>query len=71
MCSEFLDGSSSHAPEERVTMGEKAVNQVHQFLEVIAKEVRSLMQRVCEERIRLSSSVSSPPSGCYGSIAST
>lgn len=39
-------------------MGEKAVNQVHQFLETIAKEIRSLMQRICEERIKLSSSVS-------------
>ena len=55
---EFLDGCSSHAPEERVTMGEKAVNTVHHFLETIAKEIRSLMQRMCEERIKLSSSVS-------------
>lgn len=39
-------------------MGEKVVNTVHHFLETIAKEIRSLMQRMCEERIKLSSSVS-------------
>lgn len=51
-------------------MGEKAVNQVHQFLETMAKEIRSLMQRICEERIKLSSSVSQA-APWYGGTAAT
>ena len=57
VCSFFLDCSSSNAPEERVTIGEKAVNFVHGLLEALAKQMSSLVKSHCEMRIDLSSNL--------------
>eukprot|EP00731_Ephydatia_muelleri_P012654 Em0006g1548a len=51
VCTEFLRSTSPFAPEERVSVGEMSVNTVNFFLELIAKESKSVMGMLCEERV--------------------
>ncbi|KAL5499329.1 hypothetical protein EMCRGX_G010719 [Ephydatia muelleri] len=51
VCTEFLRSTSPFAPEERVSIGEMSVNTVNFFLELIAKETKSVMGMLCEERV--------------------
>ena len=57
VCAEFLGCCSHHAPEEKIGIGEKAINLIHTFLEAVAKEIHALTLRLCHERISLSSNV--------------
>eukprot|EP00731_Ephydatia_muelleri_P012646 Em0006g1540a len=51
VCTEFLRSPSPFAPEERESIGEMSVNTVNFFLELIAKETKSVMGMLCEERV--------------------
>nr|WEL12754.1 NCK-associated protein 1 [Halisarca dujardinii] len=55
VCPDFLLACSPHAPEERLGIGEKAINLIHQFLDTVAKEAQGLTRRLCTDRIALSS----------------
>ena len=57
VCADFLLACSSHAPEERFGIGEKAINLIHQFLEAVAKEIQKYTRKLCHDRITLSCQV--------------
>lgn len=53
VCGEFLNATSPFCPEERISIGERCVNSVNHFLEMIAKEVKNLLGLLCSERMNL------------------
>jgi len=53
VCGEFLNCSTPFCQEERINIGERCVNSINHFLELIAKEVKTLLGAVCSERMHL------------------
>jgi NCK-associated protein 1 len=53
ICTEFLNCTSQFCPEERINIGERCVNSINHFLELIAKEVKNLLGALCDERTSL------------------
>lgn len=52
-CTEFLNCTSQFCPEERINIGERCVNSINHFLEMMAKEVKTLLGALCDERTSL------------------
>ena len=47
----------THLPWQRINIGERCVNSINHFLELIAKEVKTLLGAVCSERMHLDDQV--------------
>ncbi|XP_064384719.1 nck-associated protein 1 homolog [Halichondria panicea] len=50
---EFLNSTSPFCPEERINIGDRAVNSVNHFLELIAKEVKLVLGQLSSDRMNL------------------
>lgn len=56
----------THLPWQRINIGERCVNSINHFLELIAKEVKTLLGAVCSERMHLDDQVQCRQLSMYG-----
>ncbi|XP_065902266.1 nck-associated protein 1 homolog [Dysidea avara] len=53
VAAEFMNACSVFAAEERTIVGERSVNMVNHFLELTAREIKTIVGSLCERRVTL------------------